>query len=159
LRPTLWLNCPNVWCLWHVLQAFPVGLPLWQFLYACIWSTVLICASSFHYFRWTLYNNSPRLSYSVWILQFITFSRIMNSVAKLAVLRTTPCRPSSLLRRYISHHIRRPWGWGSRSVTGFGIRDVELSSFTTIELVSVVLWFMDLLLEDLSRTYVHITTN
>jgi hypothetical protein len=88
----------------------------------------LICASSFHYFRSTLYNNFPRLSCFVWISQCVTFSGIMNPVAKLAVLRTTPCRPSSQLRRYISHHIRRPWGSGSVSVTGFGIRDVEPSS-------------------------------
>jgi hypothetical protein len=83
----------------------------------------------------------------------------MNPVAKLAVLRTTPCRLFSLLRHYISHHIRRPRGSGSGSVTGFGIRDVEPSSFTAIELVSVVLWFLDLLLEYLSRTDIRITTN
>ena len=83
----------------------------------------------------------------------------MNPVAKLAVLRTTPCRLSSLLRHYISRHIRRPWGSGSDSFTGFGIRDVEPSSFTAVELVTVVLWFSDILLEDLFRTYIHITTS
>jgi hypothetical protein len=119
----------------------------------------LICASSFQYFMWTLYNNFPRLNCHVWISQCLTFSGIMNPVVKLTVLRTTPCRLSSLLRHYISHHIRRPRGSGSGSVAGFGIRNVKLSSFTTVELVIVVLWFLDLLLEDLSRTYIHITTN
>lgn len=91
----------------------------------------LIWASSFQCSRWTLYNNFPRLNCLVWISQCISFSRIMNPVAKLAVLKTTPCRLSCLLRHCISHHIRRPWGSGSGSVTGSGIRDVEPSSFTT----------------------------